>query len=60
MWTEGSREVHLGLETVLALCVGPIEAGEDVDWGLTLVVTVASGCVNSSGHGVGLGALTGS
>lgn len=52
MWTDGSREVHLCLETGLALCVGPIEAGGGVDWGLTLVVTVASGCVDSSGHGV--------
>ena len=45
---------------MLVLCVGPIEAGGDVDWGFTLVVTVASGYVDSSGHGVGLGVLTGS
>ena len=51
--------VNLCLETVLALCVGPIRAGGDVDWRLTLVVTVASGCMNLSGHGFGLGSLTG-
>ena len=37
----------------------PIKAGGDVDWGLTSVVIVAIGYVDSSGHGVGLGALTG-
>ena len=39
--------------------MGPIEAGGDVDWGLTLVVGVASGYFDSFRYGVGLGALIG-
>ena len=41
------------------LCIVPIRAGGGVDWWLTLLVIVAIGYVDSSGHGVGLGVLTG-
>ena len=44
---------------MLVVYNGPIEAGGDVDWGLTSFVIVTSRYVGSSGHGVGLGVLTG-
>ena len=44
---------------MLVVYVGPIKAGGDVDWGLTSLVIVTSIYDDSSGHGVGLGVLTG-
>ena len=37
MLTVGSRGVDWGLPSALVVCMGPNEAGGDVDWGLTLV-----------------------